>query len=185
MSKSLKLFKKIYTFVISNFLHMCKSFKSLVLTALLLIISFPVSAQLPSIQLKDLNGKSVNMAELSNDGKPFVISMFASWCKPCLRELRAIADLYPDWQDETGMKMYIVSIDEAQNVSKVKPLVKSEGWDYEVLLDTNSDFFRSMCLASVPHVFIVDGKGKVVYSHSGYTDGSETEIIKKIRELND
>ena len=81
---------------------MCKSFKSLVLTALLLIISFPVSAQLPSIQLKDLNGKSVNMAELSNDGKPFVISMFATWCKPCLRELRAIADLYPDWQDETA-----------------------------------------------------------------------------------
>lgn len=67
----------------------------------------------------------------------------------------------------------------------MKPLVKSEGWDYEVLLDTNSDFFRSMGLASVPHVFIVDGKGKVVYSHSGYTDGSETEIIKKIRELND
>lgn len=164
---------------------MGKLIKKALIIALFTIISSPLSAQLPSVQLKDLNGKSVNTAELSNDGKPFVISMFATWCKPCLRELRAIADLYPDWQDETGMKMYIISIDEAQNVSKVKPLVKAEGWDYEVLLDPNSDFFRSMGLSSVPHVLIVDGKGKVVYSHSGYTDGSETEIIKKIRELNE
>ncbi len=152
---------------------------------LLTTISFPSTAQLPSVQLKDLNGKTVNTAELSNDGKPFVISMFATWCKPCLRELRAIAELYPDWQDETGMKMYIISIDEAQNVSKVEPFVSAEGWDYEVLLDPNSYFSRSMGISNVPHVLIVDGKGKVVYSHSGYTDGSETEIIKKIRELNE
>lgn len=145
--------------------------------------SHACSSAAPSVQVKDLSGKTIDTATLSNDGKPFAISFFATWCKPCQRELRAIAEVYPDWQDETGMKMYIVSIDEAQNVSKVKPLVDGEGWEYEVLLDTNSDFFRSLGLQSVPHMLVLDGNGNIVDSHSGYTDGSETEIIKKIRSL--
>ena len=141
-------------------------------------------AQLPQVQVKDTKGRAVNAATLSNDGKPFVISFFATWCKPCLRELRAISEVYDDWRDETGMKLYLVSIDDAQNTSKVKPLVDAEGWDYDVLLDPNSDFFRAMGLQTVPHVMVVDGNGKIVHTHSGYTDGAETELIDIIRGLN-
>ena len=83
------------------------------------------NAQLPSVMLRNIEGKTVNTAELSNDGKPFVISFFASWCKPCLRELKAIHEVYPDWQDETGVKVIAVSIDEGQNSSKVKPIKTS------------------------------------------------------------
>lgn len=158
-------------------------FNLIIAVTLCIGAALPAAAQLPSVQVKDLSGKTIDTATLSNDGKPFAISFFATWCKPCQRELRAIAEVYPDWQEETGMKMYIVSIDEAQNVSKVKPLVDGEGWEYEVLLDTNSDFFRSLGLQSVPHMLVLDGNGQIVDSHSGYTDGSETEIIKKIRSL--
>lgn len=150
----------------------------------ILAASLAVSAQLPQVQVKDTKGRAVNAATLSNDGKPFVISFFATWCKPCLRELRAISEVYDDWRDETGMKLYIVSIDDAQNASKVKPLVDAEGWDYDVLLDSNSDFFRAMGLQTVPHVMVVDGNGKIVHTHSGYTDGAETELIDIIRGLN-
>lgn len=143
-----------------------------------------LSAQLPQVQVKDTKGRAVNAATLSNEGKPFVISFFATWCKPCLRELRAISEVYDDWRDETGMKLYLVSIDDAQNTSKVKPLVDAEGWDYDVLLDPNSDFFRAMGLQTVPHVMVVDGNGKIVHTHSGYTDGAETELIDIIRGLN-
>ncbi len=162
---------------------MNKFTRTFALVAFVLMAAFCASAQLPSVQVKTLNGKTVNVSKLSNNGKPFVISFFATWCKPCMRELKAIAEVYPDWQDETGMKLYAVSIDEAQNAGKVKPLVDAEGWDYEVLLDSNSDFSRAMGIQTIPHVLIVDGKGKIVYSHSGYTDGSEQEIIKKIRSL--
>ena len=161
-----------------------KKFATTLLFAIVaLIASVGASAQLPSIQLKDINGNTVDVSKLNNDGKPFIISFFATWCKPCLRELKAIAEVYPDWQDETGMKLVAVSIDEAQNVGKVKPLVDAEGWEYEVLLDTNSDFRRAIGAQSVPHLLIVDGNGRIVESHSGYTDGSEQELIKKIREL--
>ena len=141
------------------------------------------SAQLPSVKLRNIEGKTVDTGELNNDGKPFVISFFASWCKPCLRELKAIHEVYPDWQDETGVKVVAVSIDEGQNSSKVKPMVDAEGWEYEVLLDPNSDFKRALGINMIPYTIIVDGKGNIVYKHNGYTEGAEQEYIDKVREL--
>jgi thiol-disulfide isomerase/thioredoxin len=130
-----------------------------------------------------MDGKSVNTSTLSNGGKPFIISFFATWCKPCNRELDAIAEVYEDWQKETGVKVIAVSIDQAQNIKKVKPLVENHGWEYEVLLDPNSDFKRALGIQIIPYVVIVDGKGNIVYKHNGYTDGSESELIEKVREL--
>lgn len=140
-------------------------------------------AQLPSVKLKDINGKVIDTATLSNDGKPFIISFFASWCKPCNRELKAINEVYADWQDETGVRLVAISIDEAQNAQKVKPMVDAAGWEYQVLLDPNSDFRRAMGVNMIPHVFIVDGNGKIVESRSGYTEGGEQHLIEKVKEL--
>ncbi len=150
--------------------------------ACLLPVLASAQSKLPKVELKDINGKTVNTSELSNDGKPFIISFFATWCKPCMREIKAIHEVYPDWQDETGVKLILVSIDEGQNVQKVKPLVLGNGWDFDVLLDSNSDFKRAMQVNLIPAVFVVDGKGEIVYSHSGYSDGSEAHLIEVVRE---
>lgn len=137
---------------------------------------------MPGVQLKDLNGKPVNTAKLTNNGKPMIISFWATWCKPCIRELKAIHELYPEWRDETGVRIIIVSIDDAQNAQKVKPMVDGMGWEYDVLLDPNGDFKRAMNVQSVPHVFVLDGKGNIVHNHSGYTDGAETELYDIIKK---
>lgn len=140
-------------------------------------------AQLPKVVLKDMHGKEVSTDTLSNQGKPFIIDFFATWCKPCNRELDAISEVYEDWQQETGVKIIAVSIDQAHNINKVKPLVDSHGWDYEVLLDPNGDLKRAFSIQMIPYVLIVDGQGNIVYKHQGYTDGAEEELIEKVREL--
>lgn len=157
--------------------------KKFSILASMLILALSASAALPSVTLKDLDGNSVDTAELSNDGKPFIISFFATWCKPCLRELKAIHGEYEDWQDETGVKLIAVSIDEAQNEQKVKPLVEGKGWDYEVLLDPNGEFKRQMGVNDIPHVFVVDGKGNVVWNHQGYVDGGEYDILEEVKKV--
>ena len=149
----------------------------------LIMASTSAFAQLPSVMLKTLDGKTIDTSKLNNDGKPFIISFFATWCKPCNRELKAIHEKYADWQEETGVKVVAISIDQAQNINKVKPLVDSEEWEYEVLLDPNSDFSRAMGVRMIPHVFIIDGDGKIAESRSGYTDGGEDHLIEKVREL--
>ncbi len=138
-------------------------------------------ATLPSVELKDVDGKTVKTEHLTDAGKPVIIAFFATWCKPCLRELEVINDLYDDWQEETGVTMYVVSIDQGQDIKKVKPLVDGNGWEYRVLLDPNGEFKRAMNVQNVPHLFVIDSNGKTVYNHTGYTEGSEKEIRKLLK----
>lgn len=147
------------------------------------IVSLATYAQLPSVQLKTIDGKAIDTATLSNDGKPFAICFFATWCKPCNRELKAISEVYADWQDETGMKIYAISIDQGQNIQKVKPMVDAEGWEYDVLLDANSDFLKALGIQMIPHTIIVGGDGKIAKQHSGYQEGSEIHILEDIKKL--
>ena len=157
--------------------------KKLFLTLLLGLAALTTFAQIPEIVLRDLDGRTISTDTLSNDGKPFIISFFASWCKPCNRELSNIAEVYEDWQEETGVKLYAVSIDEGQNAQKVKPFVDSHEWPFHVLLDPNSDFRRVLGINMIPHTLIFDGEGRIVSSKSGYQEGSEEHIIETIRKL--
>ena len=142
-----------------------------------------VQAQIPAVTLNTIDGKSVRTDTLSNNGKPFVFVFFATWCKPCNRELDAISELYDEWKEETGLKIIAVSIDQAHNLNKVKPLAANHSWEYDILLDTNSDFRRALNIQMIPFVVVCDGKGKIVHKHNGYTDGDEMELIRKIREI--
>ena len=152
------------------------------LLATMLFATQQVYAQLPAVTLKTIDGKTVSVDTLSNNGKPFIIDFFATWCKPCNRELSAIAEVYEDWQKETGVKIFAISVDQAQNIQKVKPLVDNHGWEYDVLLDPNSDLKRALGIQAIPYVLVCDGEGKIVYKHMGYTDGEENELIEKVKE---
>lgn len=157
--------------------------KKLMILAAMMAMVGSAFAQMPKVTLKDISGKAISTDTLSNNGKPFIIDFFATWCKPCNRELDAIAEVYDEWVEETGVKIFAVSIDQAQNINKVKPLVDNHGWDYDVLLDPNSDLKRALGIQMIPYTLIVDGKGQIVYKHNGYTDGAEQELIEKVREL--
>lgn len=161
--------------------------KRIVFCLLLLIVfmgySDPVTAQLPSVTIKTMDGREVRTDTLSNGGFPFIVDFFATWCKPCNRELDAISEVYAEWQEETGLKIFAVSIDEAQNINKVKPLVNNSGWEYDILLDPNSAFRQALGIQVIPYIIVCDGKGKIVYRHQGYTDGAETELIEEVRKI--
>ena len=146
-----------------------------------ILLPLALAAQLPAVTLKDLSGKTVRTDTLSNNGKPMIIDFFATWCKPCNRELSAISEVYEEWQEETGVKLIAISIDQAHNINKVKPLVDQLGWPYEVLLDPNSDFKRALGVQLIPYVLVVDGDGKIIGKHQGYTDGEEDQLIEEVR----
>ena len=158
--------------------------KSVFAFFLLLLAGFGVAqAQLPAVTLKSIDGATVQSETLSNDGKPFIIDFFATWCKPCNRELSAISEVYDEWQEETGVKIYAVSIDQGQNINKVKPLVDQNEWEYEVLLDPNSELLKALGGQMIPFVVVIDGKGNIASKHSGYTDGAENELLEEVKKL--
>ncbi|MDD4218471.1 MAG: TlpA disulfide reductase family protein [Bacteroidales bacterium] len=159
--------------------------KNLFLTLIIGFLSMSLfSQEVPQVQIKDLNGKTVNTKSIvENDGKPVLVSFFATWCKPCIKELSAFNDEYADWAEETGVKIVAISTDNARSSSSVAPFVNARGWEFDIYLDANGDFKRAMNVGNVPHTFLLDGNGKVVWQHTSYLEGDEDhtfEIIKKV-----
>ncbi len=160
--------------------------KKSIFAVVLLMMAFMASAQdsaLPKVAIKTLDGKNFNTSEISNDGKPMILSFWALWCKPCQKELDAFMENYEEWQEETGVKIYAVSIDDARSTTRVAPMAKSKGWDFEILLDANGDFKRAMNVNMIPHTFLLDGKGNIVSQHTAYFEGAEFELYEKVKEL--
>lgn len=135
-----------------------------------------------SVMLKDIEGKVVNTAELGFDG-PVIISFWATWCSPCKRELNTIHEDYEDWQEETGVNLVAVSVDDEKDRAKVPMYANGKGWEYLVLLDPNGDFKRAMGVNNVPHTFLINKEGVIVYSHNNYTPGDEDELYERLLEL--
>ena len=130
-----------------------------------------------------MDGKTINTASFNNNGDPIIISFWALWCKNCIKELEAIAEIYEDWQEDTNVKLIAISIDDARNTSKIKPLVNAKGWDYEVYQDSNREFATKMGVNPIPHTFLLDKNNNIVWDHVTYSDGDEEKLYAKILEI--
>ena len=137
---------------------------------------------MPGLTVANLDGDEINTNTFDNEGKPFVVSFWATWCRPCLKELNAIDEIYHEWQDY-GFKLIAVSTDDARTQPNVRPMVSGRGWDYEFYIDENGDFRRAMGVNNVPHTFILNGDGEIVYQHTSFSDGMEWEMFDKLIEL--
>lgn len=154
----------------------------LFLMFLLTLTSAYAQSEFPSINVKDLSGQTINTKDLLKDDRVKVISLWATWCVPCLKELDAINEVYEDWQDETGVELIAISVDDSRTVNRVRPMINGKDWDYEILLDTNNDLKRALGASTVPLTLIVKDN-KIVHRHSGYSPGAEFELYEKILQF--
>lgn len=137
---------------------------------------------LPNVDVRNTRSEVVNLSTLTHEG-PIIISFWATWCKPCIQELDAIRLLYDEWVEEQQVTLYAVSIDDSRASRRVPGLVAGRGWQYEVLLDVNSDLKRALNVVNIPHTFIADKRGHVVYQHNSYNPGDEQAYIEILSTL--
>ncbi|MGY8886891.1 MAG: TlpA family protein disulfide reductase [Flavobacteriales bacterium] len=137
--------------------------------------------ELPTADLTTIEGKKISLQEAATSDNVVIVSLWATWCVPCLKELDAISEVWDEWQDETNVELLAISIDDSRTVKRVKPLINGKGWDYTILLDTNNDLKRALGASTVPLTLLVKNN-KIIFRHSGYSPGYESELFEKIKE---
>ncbi len=156
---------------------------------LLLIFTFVINAQsgqlakAPDFELDDINGNTFELADFIGAG-PVLITFWATWCKPCMEDLPRYNEIFEKYKDN-NLKMVAISEDTERSVAKVIPYIRSRQYKFTVLLDSENEAARDYYVQVVPHTFILNKNGEIVYSHSGYKKGDEIEVESIIKNLLD
>lgn len=156
--------------------------------ALLLFVTSSAFAQkaLPaSLTMETLEGKKVNLKDyVAEKGKITVVNFWATWCKPCKEELDLInSDYLEDWKDNYDIEFVAVSMDDTRTKPRVKGLVDSKGWGYDILCNPDNSAYQALGFNTCPYTLLLDAEGNIVYQHTGYKAGDEEELEEQIAKL--
>lgn len=149
---------------------------------LVICLTFAKGQTLPKVPLEDLKGTVVQSEDIFTSKEPVVVSFWATWCAPCIKELATIDENLVDWKEEMNFEFVAISIDDARTVARLRPFVEGRRWTFPVYSDKNGLLQRQMGVAAPPHTFIIYN-GEVVWQHTGYAPGDEDELFDKLLEL--
>ncbi len=149
---------------------------------LLIVIMAEVSfAQLPEIEVKDINQNWISLNNLSGE-KLTVIDFWATWCKPCVTGIPKLNSIYQEFSKQ-GVEFIGVNVDGPRNQSKVKPFANTLDIKYPILLDPNQDLVNDFNVTAFPTLIVFNAKGKEVFVHEGFNPGDEKIIRDEIAKL--
>jgi thiol-disulfide isomerase/thioredoxin len=156
-----------------------------VVALLLLLPAMPAFAA-PDWSLEDPSGRRVAFADELARG-PVVVSFWATWCKPCLKELPHLDEMAADYGGRVAF--LAVNTDNSKSVAKVEPLVRARGWSHlTVLLDTAAEVQQQLQVDAMPYLVLYDRQGREAYRHTGYVEGAEEDLrlaIEKVLAVED
>lgn len=134
----------------------------------------------PDFTLEDINGNSVKSSTLIGKG-PLIINFWASWCKPCLKELPTLNNLQAKY--DTLVTVVCISTDRPRALPSVKSLIKSQKFSFITLIDQNSEVQKLFNVTSIPKTFLINKEGEIVYEHTGYNRGDERYLEEELLKM--
>ncbi|MCP5107796.1 MAG: TlpA family protein disulfide reductase [bacterium] len=153
----------------------------IVLVSLFLTLSFGYGESVPDFSLKKMDGSAFTLSD--HLGKKIIlIDFWATWCKPCKKLMKKLDKIHRDYKEH--VEVITISTDDASAFSKVESYIKGKRYSFMVLLDPDNSVSRIFNPSlKIPFTLMIDKKGKIVYTHTGYMPGGEKELIKEIEKL--
>jgi cytochrome c biogenesis protein CcmG/thiol:disulfide interchange protein DsbE len=135
----------------------------------------------PDFTLKDPEGNHYKLSDHFGKG-PILLNFWATWCVPCIEELKQMKRIYKKYSDK-GVEFLAISVDDPKTVGRVNSFVKSHHYPFKILLDTNSEVMHLYQSKVPPFTVLINYSGMIVYSHLGYRMGDEKEIETQLKNL--
>lgn len=142
----------------------------------------------PGFYLRGLHGEDFFLskycgekAKRKGEIRAIVISFFATWCKPCIKEIPQLEEIYKRYSDK-GVKIWLIDVGE--NVEKVRTFVEDQKIGLPVLMDSYSRISKDKFgVESLPSLFVMDPDGRIAYVSRGYRPDLERELGKVLDRL--
>jgi peroxiredoxin len=135
-------------------------------------------SDLESLQLKssffDLEENNIELSEFN--GK-IVISYWATWCAPCIKEMPSIKRAEEILEDY-GYTFLLVS---DETIDKISNFKNEMNFDLKFLKSNKS--FESLGVYAMPTSYIFNEDGKIVETFVGVIEWDSEEIISKLKML--
>jgi len=124
------------------------------------------------LEFTDLDGKIHRLDEFGK--KPILISFFATWCAPCIREIPEFDSLFLDY----GNSLTVIGISVDQNRLAVPMFVKDQQIRYPVGFGSDRLFEKFGTVSAIPAIYLFDKNGKLVDHWVGYNPDKIKAIPK-------
>lgn len=132
----------------------------------------------PVLKLKDLDGKSHDLAELK--GKVVLVHFWETWCPPCRREMPSMDRLARKF---SGENFVVLAVDVGEDVDTIHSFFSQLDTvpSFPILLDQSGATMQTWKIAGLPMTYLIDADGRVAYSAVGGREFDHPEIEKLVR----
>jgi cytochrome c biogenesis protein CcmG/thiol:disulfide interchange protein DsbE len=135
----------------------------------------------PDFTLKNTAGENYSLEQNLGKG-PIVLNFWATWCGPCILEMKSLKKMYAKYAP-AGLEVLSISIDDNKTQPQIPSVIRKYKLPYTVLLDENKDVYKAFHIANVPQIFVIDARGNIAYTHQGYQKGDEKKVEAVVAEL--
>ena len=132
---------------------------------------------MPAIQLSSTTYGNVSAADLK--GKVVLVSLFATWCGPCQKELAEVqSTLWPKYKGNKDFRLLVIGREHTDE--QLKKYNEKKQFDFPLYPDPKREAFSLFADQSIPRAYLFGKDGKLLYSSLGYTPEEFEKLMKTI-----
>lgn len=143
----------------------------------------------PTFVLKSLEDNYVYLRDFCGKLRPpsknkkqhvVIVSFFATWCKPCLKEIKELKMVLANFE---GRNLQLFLIDLKEEKSVVRKFVREKNLPGTILLDKYGVVAKKYGATTLPRLFVIDRDGKLVWETKGYHENLADELTSVLEKL--
>tara|TARA_B110000438_G_scaffold243255_1_gene243220 strand:+ start:13995 stop:14564 length:570 start_codon:yes stop_codon:yes gene_type:complete len=136
-------------------------------------------------------GKKLKKPMTQPERHVVVLSFFATWCKPCMKELPHLENVYQKYKDE-NVKFFLIDITEAtrtvkgfEDMPKAGPFLAEKGITMPILYDSRGVAKKRYGASTLPRLYVIDKYRTIQLAKKGFDENEdfEGEIISVVDKL--